>query len=169
MKIKPLVVAGLVLAGVAAAGCERPAPDPPGPSRPGPATTVQAAPSTLPAPPASWPEHTSAAGRFRLRYPPGWRVTESSGSGGIALSLLPPQGYGISLLATSAEPAPAATPCQPVKVGRLQGSRCQDAEATLVTTTIEGSDRWFVLTANLKEAAAVARAYDRVLASLRPV
>jgi hypothetical protein len=169
VKLKPLAVAGLMLAGVAAAGCDRPAPGPPGPARPGPSATAQAAPSTLPAPPASWPEHTSAAGGFRLRYPPGWRVAESSGSGGVALSLLPPKGYGISLLATSAEPAPAAAPCQPVRVGRLEGSRCQDAEATLVTTTIEGPDRWFVLTANLREAAALAAAYDRVLASLRPV
>jgi hypothetical protein len=164
------IVAGLVLAGVAAAGCDRPAPGPPDPSRPGPATTVQAGPSTLPAPPASWPEHTSADGGFRLRYPPGWRVTESSGSGGVALSLLPPQGDGISVLATSTEPpAQAATPCQPVRVGTLEGSRCQDTEATLVTTTLEGPQRWFVLTASLQEAAAPAGAYDRVLASLRPV
>jgi hypothetical protein len=168
---KLLVGAGLLLAGVAAAGCDRPAANPPGPSRPGPTTTVQAAPSTLPAPPASWPEHTSAAGGFRVRYPPGWRVVESSGSGGVTLSLLPPQGYGISLIATTAEPpAPAATtPCQPVRVGRLEGSRCQDAEATLVTTTLEGPDRWFVLAANLRESPRLAGAYDRVLASLRPV
>jgi len=165
---KLLVLAGLVLAGVAAAGCDRPAPGPPDPSRPGPATTVQAAPSTLPAPPASWPQHTSAGGGFRLRYPPGWRVTESSGSGGVALSLLPPKGYGISLIATSAEPpAPAAGSCQPVRVGRLEGSRCQDAEATLVTTTLEGPDRWYVLEASLQRAAAPAGAYDRVLASFR--
>ena len=170
MITKLRIVAGLVLAGVAAAGCDRPAAGPPDPGRPGPATTVQAAPSTLPAPPASWPEHTSADGGFRLRYPPGWRVTESSGSGGVALSLLPARGDGISVLATSTEPpAPAATPCQPVRVGRLEGSRCQDSEATLVTTTLAGPQRWFVVTASLEEAAGPAGAYDRVLASLRPV
>jgi hypothetical protein len=54
-------------------------------------------------------------------------------------------------------------------VGRLEGSRCQDAEATLVTTTLEGPDRWFVLAANLRESPRLAGAYDRVLASLRPV
>jgi hypothetical protein len=165
---KLLVLAGLVLAGVVAAGCDRPAPGPPGPSPTGPASTVQAAPSTLPPAPAGWPEHISADGGFRLRYPPGWRVTESSGSGGVALSLLPPSGDGISVLATTAQPPAQATPCQPVRVGRLEGSRCQDAEATLVTTTLEGPDRWFVLTANLQRQAAPAGAYDRVLASFRP-
>ncbi|HEV3503876.1 MAG TPA: hypothetical protein VG637_01160 [Actinomycetes bacterium] len=168
MTTKLLVLAGLALAGVVAAGCDRPEPGPPGPSSPGPASTVQAAPSTLPAAPASWPEHTSADGGFRLRYPPGWRVTESSGSGGVTLSLLPPQGDGISVLATTEQPPAQAAPCQPVRVGRLEGSRCQDAEATLVTTTLEGPDRWFVLTANLQRQAAPARAYDRVLASFRP-
>src|ERR687894_809626 len=90
-------------------GCDRPAPGPPGPT-----STVQAAPSTLPAAPASWPEHTSADGGFRLRYPPGWRVTESAGSGGVALSLLPPRGDGISVLATTEQPPAQAAPCQPV-------------------------------------------------------
>jgi hypothetical protein len=118
--------------------------------------------------PASWPEHTSEEGGFRLRYPPGWKVTESAGSGGVALSLLPPQGDGISVLATATQPPAPPSGCQPVRVGRLEGSRCQDAEATLVATTLEGPDRWFVLTANLQRQAAPARAYDRVLASFRP-
>ncbi|HEV3495218.1 MAG TPA: hypothetical protein VHA34_02590, partial [Actinomycetes bacterium] len=96
-------------------------------------------------------------------------VTESSGSGGVTLSLLPPQGDGISVLATTEQPPAQATPCRPVRVGRLEGSRCQDAEATLVTTTLEGPDRWFVLTANLQHQAAPAGSYDRVLASFRPV
>jgi hypothetical protein len=160
---KLLVLAGLVVAGLAAAGCDRA-------TGTGPAatsSTVQAAPSSTVAVPASWPEHTSAAGGFRLRYPPGWRVTESTGSGGVALSLLPPKGDGISVLATATEPPAPATPCRPVRVGRLEGSRCQDAEATLVTTTLEGPDRWFVLTASLQRAAAPAGAYDRVLASFR--
>ena len=168
MTTKRLVLAGLVLAGVVAAGCDRPAPGPPGPNPPGPTSTVQATPSTLPAAPASWPEHVSTDGGFRLRYPPGWRVTESSGSAGVALSLLPPRGDGISVLATTEQPPAQATPCQPVRVGRLEGSRCQDAEATLVTTTLEGPDRWFVLTANLQRQASPAGAYDRVLASFRP-
>jgi hypothetical protein len=160
---KLLVLAGLVVAGVAAAGCD-------GASGPGPAattSTAQAAPSSTVAVPASWPEHTSAAGGFRLRYPPGWRVTESFGSGGVALSLLPPKGDGISVLATATQPPAPATPCRPVRVGRLEGSRCQDAKATMVTTTLEGPDRWFVLTASLQRAAAPAGAYDRVLASFR--
>jgi hypothetical protein len=163
MRTKLLVLAGLVVTGMAAAGCDR-APD----VRPGPtSTTVQAAPSTTLAAPRSWPEHTSADGGFRLRYPPGWRVTESTGSGGVALSLLPPRGDGITVLATSTEPPPSATPCTPVRVGRLEGSRCQDTEATLVTTTLKGPDRWYVLTASLARAAAPAGAYDRVLASFR--
>ncbi|HSK37191.1 MAG TPA: hypothetical protein VLA80_10685, partial [Actinomycetota bacterium] len=77
-----------------------PGPWPAGPGPPGPTSTVQAAPSTLPAAPAGWPQHTSADGGFRLRYPPGWQVTESTGSAGVALSLLPPRGDGISVLAT---------------------------------------------------------------------
>jgi hypothetical protein len=163
VRTKLLVLAGLVVAGMAASGCDR-APD----VRPGPtSTTVQAASSTTLAAPRSWPEHTSAAGGFRLRYPPGWRVTESTGSGGVALSLLPPQGDGITVLATSTEPPPPATPCTPVRVGRLEGSRCQDTEATLVATTLKGPDRWYVLTASLARAPAPAGAYDRVLASFR--
>jgi hypothetical protein len=163
VRTKLLVLAGLVAAGVAAAGCDQSA-------EPGPVattSTVPAAPSPTVAVPASWPEHSSADGGFRLRYPPGWKVTESSGSGGVALSLLPPKGDGISVLATSTEPPAPAAPCRPVRVGRLDGSRCQDAEATLVTTTLEGPDRWFVLTASLQRAAAPAGAYDRVLASFR--
>ncbi|MET0477567.1 MAG: hypothetical protein ABW222_06375, partial [Actinomycetota bacterium] len=76
-------------------------------------------------------------------------------------------GDGISVLATATEPPAPATPCRPVRVGRLEGSRCQDAEATLVTTTLKGQDRWFVLEASLQRAAAPAGAYDRVLASFR--
>jgi hypothetical protein len=164
VRTKLLVLAGLVAAGVAAAGCDRSA-------EPGPVattSTVPAAPSPTVAVPASWPEHVSADGGFRLRYPPGWRVTESPGSGGVALSLLPPNGDGISVLATATEPPTPATPCRPVRVGRLEGSRCQDAEATLVTTTLEGPDRWFVLEASLQRAAAPPGAYDIVLASFRP-
>ena len=134
MRTKLLVLAGLAVAGVAAAGCDRPA----DPGAVATTSTVRAAPSPTVAVPASRPEHTSADGGSRLRYPPGWRVTESSGSGGVALSLLPPKGDGISVLATATEPA---TPCRPVLVGRLEGSRCQDAEATLVTTTLEGQHR----------------------------
>jgi hypothetical protein len=163
VRTKLLVLAVLLATGVAAAGCD----GAPG-AGPGTTTTVPAAASTtLPPAPASWPEHTSAAGGFRLRHPPGWRVTESTGSGGVALSLLPPQGDGISVLATSTEPPPPASPCRPVRVGRLEGSRCQDAEATLVTTTLEGPDRWYVLTASLEHGAAPAGAYDRVLGSFR--
>ena len=124
VRTKLLVLAGLVVAGMAAAGCDRASDVRPGPT----STTVQAAPSTTLAAPRSWPEHTSAAGGFRLRYPPGWRVTESTGSGGVALSLLPPQGDGITVLTTSTEPPPPATPCTPVRVGRLEGSRCQDTD-----------------------------------------
>jgi hypothetical protein len=163
VRTKLLVLAGLVVAGVAAAGCDRPAGPGPGPTT----STAPAAPSPTVAAPASWPQHTSADGGFRLRYPPGWKVTESTGSGGVALSLLPPQGDGLSVLATAAEPPAPATLCRPVRVGRLEGSRCQDAEATLVITTLKGQDRWFVLEASLQRAAAPAGAYDRVLASFR--
>jgi hypothetical protein len=163
VRTKLLVLAALVVAGVAAAGCDRSA----DPGAAATTSTVPAAPAPTVAVPASWPEHVSADGGFRLRYPPGWKVTESSGSGGVALSLLPPKGDGISVLATSTEPPAPAAPCRPVRVGRLDGSRCQDAEATLVTTTLEGPDRWFVLTASLQRAAAPAGAYDRVLASFR--
>ena len=79
----------------------------------------------------------------------------------------PPKGDRISVLATATEPPAPATPCRPVLVGRLEGSRCQDAEATLVITTLKGQDRWFVLEASLQRAAAPAGAYDRVLASFR--
>ncbi len=160
---KLLVLAGLVVAGLAAAGCDRS-------TGAGPAatsSTVQAAPSSTVAVPANWPEHTSAAGGFRLRYPPGWRVTESTGSGGAALSLLPPQGFGISVLVTTTAPAGTATRCQPVRVGGLAGSRCQDAEATLIVTTLEGPDRWYTLSGPLQTAVEPAGAYDRVLASFR--
>lgn len=163
MRTKLLVLAGLVVAGAVAAGCDRSA----GTGAVASTSTVPAAPSPTMAAPASWPEHVSADGGFRLRYPPGWKVTESTGSGGVALSLLPPQGDGISVLATATEPPAPATPCRPVRVGRLEGSRCQDAEATLVTTTLKGQDRWFVLEASLQRAAAPAGAYDRVLASFR--
>jgi hypothetical protein len=51
--------------------------------------------------------------------------------------------------------------------GPAGGQPLQDAEATLVTTTLEGPDRWFVLTASLQRAGPPAGAYDRVLASFR--
>jgi hypothetical protein len=163
---KLLILAGLAVAGMAAAGCDRATDAGPGTTA-ATSTTVQAAPATTAAAPASWPEHTSQDGGFRLRYPPGWKVTESSGTIGVALSLLPPRGDGISVLATTTQPPAPASGCQPVRVGRLQGTRCQDAEATLVTTTLKGPDRWYVLEASLQRVAAPAGAYDRVLASFR--
>ena len=47
---------------------------------------------------SGWRVFTSVPGGYQLRYPPGWRVKESSGSGGPVLSLLPARGIGISVL-----------------------------------------------------------------------
>lgn len=119
---------------------------------------------------SGWRVFTSVPGGYRLRYPPGWRVKESSGSGGPVLSLLPPRGSGISLLVTSTAPPQAGSPnadCRPVKVGGLEGSRCQD-NSMVVTTTLVGRERWYVLTGSLREPVTPAGAYDRVLASFRP-
>jgi hypothetical protein len=115
---------------------------------------------------------TSAAGGYRLRYPPGWRVSESTGSGGPVLSLLPPSGAGISVLVTStAPPDPAAANpairCQPVKVEQLDGRRCLDPGSMVVTTTLKGRQRWYVVTSGRRRPTVPAGAYDRVLASFR--
>ena len=173
--IKLLVPAGLLGLALAAAGCARsPEAEPPVTS------AVRAASSTLAPPPASldpavssWRVFASVPGGYRLRYPPGWRAKESTGSGGPVLSLLPPKGFGISVLATWTAPpeADAAnlpnTRCRPVRVGGLEGSRCLDTISMVVSTTLHGRERWYVLTTSLRRPAAAAGEYDRVLASFR--
>jgi hypothetical protein len=186
--IKLLGPAGVLVLALAAAGCARPTEGgPPATSarsaEPGPtsASAVSAAASTV-APSSNssdpagsnWPAFTSVQGGYRLRYPPGWRVKESTGTGGPVLSLLPPRGTGISVLVTFTPPpdADAAglpnTRCQPVRVGRLAGTRCLDTISMVVSTTLQGRERWYVLTASLRRPAAPSGAYDRVLASFRP-
>jgi len=170
--IKLLGPAGLLVLALAAAGCARSTE--PGPSR---ASAVSAAPSTV-APSSSsagsnWPAFTSIQGGYRLRYPPGWRVKESTGTGGPVLSLLPPRGTGVTVLVTFTPPpeADAArlsnTRCQPVRVGGLAGTRCLDTISMVVSTTLQGRERWYVLTTSLRRPAAPSGAYDRVLASFR--
>ena len=173
--IKLLAPAGLLMLALAAAGCARS-------TESGPSSTsaVGVAPSTLapaqsslaPAVP-SWPVFTSIQGGYRLRYPPGWRVRESTGSGGPVLSLLPPKGVGISVLVTFTAPPEGGagttpnTRCQPVKVGGLDGRRCLDSISMVVNTTLQGRDRWYVVTTSLRRPVIPASVYDRVLASFR--
>jgi hypothetical protein len=186
--IRLLASAGLLVLVLAGAGCAGPSESgPPATSarsaEPGPSSTsaVRAAPSTMAPPnrspdsaPSNWPAFTSVQGGYRLRYPPGWRVKESAGSGGPVLSLLPPRGTGISVLVTWTAPPEAGaaelpnTRCQPVRVGRLAGSQCLDTISMVVSTTLQGRERWFVLTGSLRRPAAPAGAYQQVLASFRP-
>jgi hypothetical protein len=176
VKRKRLLLTGLLALLLAGGGCGDPAPAPPASgSAGGRSSSAPPFPSSSLAPAVSgWPVFTSAAGGYRLRYPPGWRAKESSGSGGPVLSLLPPQGAGISLLVTFTAPpetSAATSPnlrCRPVRVGRLRGSRCLDTVSQVVTTILQGGERWYVLTTSQRRPAAPAGAYDRVLASLRP-
>jgi hypothetical protein len=173
--IKLLAPAGLLVVALAAAGCARS-------TEPGPSSTsaVGAAPSTVLSPSSSlgpavsnWPVFTSVQGGYRLRYPPGWRVKESTGTGGPVLSLLPPRGTGITVLVTFTAPPEAGTAdlpntrCQPIRVGGLAGSRCLDTISMVVSATLQGQERWYVLTTSLRRPAAPSGAYDRVLASFR--
>jgi hypothetical protein len=175
VRTRLLAPAALLALALAAGGCGRSGPaGPGGASATTTAATVAATASSLGPAPEDWPSFTSAAGGYRLRYPPGWRVSESSGSGGPALSLLAPHGPGISLLATTSQPpdpaaASAAVRCQPVRVGALDGRRCLDPGTMVVTTVLRGEERWYVLTGELRDAPeGPADAYDRVLASFRP-
>jgi hypothetical protein len=129
--IKLLAPVGLLLLALGAAGCARSTE--PGP---GSASAVLAAPSTVAGtsssldPPADWPAFTSTEGRYRLRYPPGWGVKESTGSGGPVLSLLPPRGTGITVLVTfNAPPAAGGTnlPTPGANRSELAGWRAADA------------------------------------------
>jgi hypothetical protein len=171
-----LAWAGLLVVAATAGGCTRPTEaGPPATSAAGPAPTTATSPASSAAPAASgWPRFTSSAGGYRLRYPPGWRVKESSGSGGPVLSLLPPKGSGITVLVTWSAPPEAGAAsdpgirCQPVRIGGLEGSRCLDGGSMVVTTTLKGRERWYVLTASLRRPAAPGDAYDGVLASFRP-
>jgi FG-GAP repeat len=134
---KLLGATGVLVLTLAAAGCGRateagPPVTSPRPAAPAPSSTsAQPTPSTVAAPAgAGWPAFTSVQGGYRLRHPPGWRVKESIGTGGPVLSLLPPRGAGITVLATWTPPPEAGaaglpyTRCQPVRVGKLEGSRC---------------------------------------------
>ena len=170
------VSAGLLALAVVAGGCARsPEPGPGAPSSvPAASSTVAAPTSTLDSTVSDWRMFTSVAGGYRLRYPPGWRAKESSGSGGPVLSLLPPKGSGISVVVTFTAPPEAdatsrpAVRCRPVRIGGLEGSRCQDRTSMVVSTTLQGRERWYVLTTSLQRPATPAGAYDRVLASFRP-
>jgi hypothetical protein len=152
--------AGLVVLVMVAAGCTR--------------STVAPARSSPDPAVAGWPVFTSLQGGYRLRYPPRWRVKESVGTGGPVLSLLPPRGAGISMLVTSTAPPEAGAAnlqnirCQPIRVGRLGGTRCLDTISMSVSTTLQGRGRWYVLTTSLRRPSAPVRAYDGVLASFRP-
>jgi len=173
VRIRLLAGASLLVLAVTAAACARP-PEAAAPATPAPSSTLAAPASTAAPAVTGWPVFTSAAGRFRLRYPPGWRAKESSGSGGPVLSLLPPRGAGISVLVTFTPPpgwgaaSPPNTACRPVQVGGLRGSRCLDTLSMVVTTTAQGHERWYVLATSLRRPAAPAGAYDRVLASFQP-
>lgn len=169
------IQAGLLALMLLAAGCTRSGE--PGPSAsstvPTASSTVEPTASSLAAAVASWPELTSVAGGYRLRHPPGWRAKESSGSGGPVLSLLPPEGAGISVLVLATAPPGTAstrpgTRCQPLRVGGLEGSRCLDTTSMVVTSILRGRERWYVLTASLGPPGVSAGTYDRVLASFRP-
>ena len=176
--IKLFAWVGLLVLALAAIGCT-PSSEP-GPS-PSPASegrvassTVRSTGTSLDPAVSSWRVFTSVTGGYRLRYPPGWRAKESSGSGGPVLSLLPPKGAGISVLVTFTTPPEAGasnlpnTQCRPIRAGGLQGSRCLDSISMVVSTTLQGRERWFVLTTSLRQQPAVpAGAYDRVLASFR--
>ena len=168
---------GLLVLALAAIGCT-PSSEP-GPS-PSPASGGRVAPSTItptgtsldPAV-SSWQVFTSVAGGYRLRYPPEWRAKESTGSGGPVLSLLPAKGSGITVLVTFTTPPEAGpsnlpnTQCRPILAGGLKGSRCLDTVSMVVSTTLQGRERWYVVTTSLRRPAVPAGAYDRVLASFR--
>jgi hypothetical protein len=168
--------AGLVVLVMVAAGCTRstePSPSATSSARAASSTVAPARSSPDPAV-AGWPVFTSLQGGYRLRYPPRWRVKESVGTGGPVLSLLPPRGAGISMLVTSTAPPEAGAAnlknirCQPIRVGRLGGTRCLDTISMSVSTTLQGRGRWYVLTTSLRRPSAPVRAYDGVLASFRP-
>jgi hypothetical protein len=173
--IKLVARAGLFVLALAAGGCAHS-------TRAGPPTTsaIRAAsstvafpPSSLEAPDSSWRVFTSVPGGFQLRYPPGWRIKESTGSGGPVLSLLPPRGIGISVLVVSTAPPEAGTGtlrntrCQPVRVGGLGGRRCLDTISMVVSTILQGRERWYVLSTSVRRSAVPPSTYDRVLASFR--
>ena len=175
--IKLFAWVGLLVLALAAIGCT-PSSEP-GPS-PSPASAGRVASSTITSTgtsldPAvsSWRAFTSVAGGYRLRYPPEWRAKESAGSGGPVLSLLPPKGSGISVLVTFTTPPEAEpgnlpnTQCRPILAGGLKGSRCLDTVSMVVSTTLQGRERWYVVTTSLRRPAVPAGAYDRVLASFR--
>ena len=173
--IKLIASAGLLVLSVVTAGCARS-------SERGPSATsaISTAPSTMastgstmPAAGANWRVFTSVVGGYRLSYPPDWRAKESTGSGGPVLSLLPPKGMGISVLVTLTAPPEAVaanlpnTRCRPVSIGGLKASRCLDTISMVVMTTLQGRERWYVLTTSLRRPAAPVDAYDRVLGSFR--
>ena len=157
-----LTPAGLVVLAMVASGCNRstePAPGATSSAGTAPSTAAPTRTSTDPAV-ANWPAFTSILGGYRLRYPPGWRVKEGTGSGGPVLSLLPPEGAGISVLVTSTTPPEAGA-------ATLSSTRCQDSVAMVVSTALKGRERWYVLLTSLQRPAVPAGAYDRVLASFR--
>jgi hypothetical protein len=166
---------GLLILALVAGGCVRstePGPSVTSVAQAGSSTVVSTARSLDPAP-SNWRVFTSVPGGYRLRYPPGWRVKESTGSGGPVLSLLPPKGVGISVLVTSTTPPEAAaanlpnTRCQLVRIDGLEGRRCLDTISMVVSTILQGRERWYVLTTSLRRPARPAGAYDRVVASFR--
>ena len=110
------------------------------------------------------------AGAYRLRYPPGWRISENSGSGGPVLSLLPPRGPGVASVPTSPPPDPAAE--RGIAASRSRWGRWKAAAAR---PGLDGGHHHAAGRGALVRAHRCARdppegpagAYDRVLASFR--
>ena len=168
---------GLLVLVLAAIGCTPwsepgPSPSPASGGRVASSTTTPTG-TSLDSAVSNWRVFTSVAGGYRLRYPPEWMAKESAGSGGPVLSLLPPKGSGITVLVTFTIPPEAGlsnlpnTRCRPILAGRLKGSRCLDTVSMVVSTTLQGRERWYVVTTSLRRPAVPAGAYDRVLASFR--
>jgi hypothetical protein len=168
---------GLLVLALAAIGCTPwsepgPSPSPASGGRVTSATLTSTGTSLNPGV-SSWRVFTSMAGRYRLRYPPEWKAKESAGSGGPVLSLLPPKGSGITVLVTFTTPPEAEpsnlpnTQCRPILADGLKGSRCLDTVSMVVSTILQGRERWYVVTTSLRRPAVPAGAYDRVLASFR--
>jgi hypothetical protein len=135
-------------------------------------------PTATPTSPAvgagNWQSYRNDQAGYHIAHPPGWTASEQPGDAGMFLTLFTPAGGGpgVSVTSQPGDPpivAPSETSdrrCERVVAGGLSGVRCVDSNSSILSTTLAGKGRTYVIATT---GGGVAEAlYQRFLDSFAP-